>query len=220
MSVPFNPGAVLITAISNATMLEVTTAVNHNFADQTFVVLKIPIVDGLLPPAYVNNPSITYLIISGVISLVSPTKFTIDQETSNYTPFVNNQPAYAIPLTYICYANPTPTFQPAYRLITAISNATQASVTTSFAHNFFTGTIVRLLIPEATGMAPINQAIGTVTVTSPTSFTINIDTNGAGTFAIPTSSMSSDPRVDICALVVPIGEDNSILYAATRNVLN
>ena len=220
MSVPFNPGAVPIVGITNEAMLKVTTSVNNNFPNGTFIVLKIPVANGLLPPTYVNNPSITTNIISGVITVVAPNQFTIDQETTDHTPYVNSQTAYAIPLTYLCYANPTPTFQPAYRLIIAISNATQASITTSFPHNFFTGTIVRLLIPEATGMGPINQAIGTVTKTSPTTFTINIDTNKVGTFSIPTSVMSSDPRVDICALVVPIGEDNSILYAATQNVLN
>lgn len=219
MPTPFNPGAIRIGVISNAAQLQVTTIGNHNFVDGTMVVLNIPNVDGMLPPSYVDNQYILNHIVLGPIIITGLNSFTIDESTANWTPFNNIQPAYAIPWTYICYANPSPTFQPAYRLITAISNARRASITTSFDHDFYTGTVVRLMIPDATGMGAINQSQGTVTVTSPTTFTIDIDTTYVNAFAIPTVFMSSDPHVDICALVVPIGEDNSILYAATQNVL-
>jgi hypothetical protein len=221
MPTPFNPGAARITAISNAAMMQVTTQNPHNFVNDTFIVLNIPNVNGFLPASFIDYPlpASQFHLFMGIIQNVGATTFDLDQESQSLSPFVNTQPAYAIPLTYICYANPSPTFQPSYRLVTAVTNATQASITTSFAHNFSTGTIIRLMIPDATGMGVINQAFGTITVTSPTTFTIPIDTTNAGTFALPTSVQSSNPRVDICALAVPIGEDNSILYAATQNVL-
>lgn len=219
MSAPFNPGAVQISSITNAVPLEVTTSTDHNFVDNEFIVLSIPVVNGMLPPTYVNNPAVTKQIVSDYITVTGATTFTFPLETLDYSGYSSVDSAYAIPLTYICYANPDPTFQPAYRLITSISNATNAVITTSFDHDFVTGLVVRLMIPEATGMSPINQLFGTVTYIDATSFSIAIDTNKAGTFAIPTSTMSSDPRVDICALAVPIGSDNSLISAATRNVL-
>lgn len=221
MPTPFNPGAARITAITNDSMMRITTQNPHNFVNGTFVILNIPNVNGFLPAAFISYPppAPQNHLISGAITFVDPNNFTIDQESDSLSPFVNTQPAYAIPLTYICYANPSPEFQPAYRLITAITNARIATITTSFPHQFVTGTIIRLYIPQATGMGNLNQLFGTITVTSPTTFTIPLDTTNLNPFSLPGVYTSTNPQVDICALAVPIGEDSSILYAATQNVL-
>ena len=116
----------------------------------------------------------------------------------------------------VCYAIPTPVYGPAMRLIAAITNANPAVVTTTFANGYVTGTIVRLDIPPACGMQQANSMTGTIIVTSPTTFTINIDTTKFDAFSIP---MSLPSWVNICAQVVPIGEDNSILTAAVQNIL-
>lgn len=116
-----------------------------------------------------------------------------------------------------CYANPNPIFQPAMRLITAITNAAYATVTTSFAHQYRTGLIVRLDIPIACGMQQANQLTGAIIVVSPSVFTINIDTTLFDPFAIP---VGVSPHVDTCAQVVPVGEINELLTEATRNILN
>lgn len=110
------------------------------------------------------------------------------------------------------YANPFPTFQRAMRIISAITNANPASVTTTFAHQYGTGDIVRLDVPLGFGMPQINQQIGTITVTSSTIFTINIDSSGFDAFSIP----SSPPQQ---AQVVPVGEISANLAGATQNVL-
>lgn len=69
-----------------------------------------------------------------------------------------------------------PVFQKAMRIITAITNAFPASVTTSFNHNYITGMIVRLNIPMGYGMQQANQLYGPIIVTGNTTFTIDIDT--------------------------------------------
>jgi hypothetical protein len=113
------------------------------------------------------------------------------------------------------YANPFPVYQPAMRLIAAISNSNPGVVTTTFNHQYVSGTIVRLDIPAANGMPSLNQQIFPITVTSDTTFTIPIDTTNLGPFSIPMAS----PHVNTAAQVVPVGEITSTLAAATVNVL-
>lgn len=113
------------------------------------------------------------------------------------------------------YANPNPIFQPAMRLITAITNANPAVVTTSFANQFITGTIVRLDIPPACGMQQANQLMGAISVISPTTFSITIDTTQFDVFSIPIFN----PSINTAAQVVPFAELNSMLTAATQNIL-
>lgn len=115
-----------------------------------------------------------------------------------------------------CIAVMNPIFQPSMRIITAISNSNPAIITTSFAHNYVTGTIVRLDIPPADGMQQANQFSGPILVLSPTTFSMPLDTTNFDAFAIP---VSPPPTVNTCAQAVPIGEVNSILTAAVQNVL-
>lgn len=113
------------------------------------------------------------------------------------------------------YANPNPLFQPAMRLIAAITNANPAVVTTTFDHQYITGTIVRLDIPPACGMQQANQQFGPISVITPTTFSIAIDTTLYDAFVIPTFT----PLVNTAAQCVPIAEVNSILTAAVHNQL-
>ena len=114
------------------------------------------------------------------------------------------------------YADPNPEFQPAMRVITGITNANPTSITTSFAHQYQTGLIVRIYIPLHYGMDLLNQQYGPITVTSPTTFTMPIDTTGFAPFVTPALNPGHNytgPQV------VPIGNVNSSIYLATRNVL-
>lgn len=115
-----------------------------------------------------------------------------------------------------CYAQQNPVFQPAMRLITAITNSNPATVTTSFAHQYITGTIVRLDIPPADGMQQADQFVGPIIVTGTTTFTLPLDTTTFQPFSIPVSPL---PQINTCAQVVPIGEVTPILTAAVQNVL-
>lgn len=69
-----------------------------------------------------------------------------------------------------------PTYQPAMRIISSITNANPVTITTSFNHQYLTGTIVRLDIPSGFGMTQLNQQYAPITVTSTTTFTMPIDT--------------------------------------------
>jgi hypothetical protein len=115
-----------------------------------------------------------------------------------------------------CYADPNPIFQPAMRLISAITNANPAMVTTTFAHQYKTGLICRLDLPLAVGMQQANGLSGAIVVNSPATFFIDIDTTYFDLFSIPPSP---PPLVNTCAQVVPVGELNELLTQATRNVL-
>jgi hypothetical protein len=108
-----------------------------------------------------------------------------------------------------------PVFQPAMRIISSISNSFPVEVTTTFDHNYITGTIIRLDIPPGYTMQQINQQFGPITVTSDTTFTIPIDTTQYDVFVAP----SAYPYSYQYAQCIPFAEINSILTAATQNVL-
>lgn len=114
------------------------------------------------------------------------------------------------------YAQQYPIFQPSMRIITAITNAANALVTTSFPHQYLTGTIVRLDIPSGYGIQQANGRHGEITVTSSTTFTIDIDTSLMDPF-IPMPALVIDQKQQ--PQVVSFGEDNAMLTAAVQNVL-
>jgi hypothetical protein len=108
-----------------------------------------------------------------------------------------------------------PVFQPAMRVITAITNTLPAVVTTNLNHQYVNGMTVRLNVPRGFGMVQANQKQGIITVTGPTTFTLPIDATNFDIFAAPTKF----PANKQSAVVTPIGEINSMLSAATKNVL-
>ena len=108
-----------------------------------------------------------------------------------------------------------PVFQPAMRIVTAITNDNPAMVTTSFDHQYKDGTIVRIDLPLGYGMQQINQQYAPITVTSPTTFALAIDTRLYDAFSVPITF----PNDAQFAQVVPIGQVNETLRAAVQNVL-
>ena len=107
-----------------------------------------------------------------------------------------------------CYAEMNPAFQPAMRIVTAISQSNPATITTSFAHQYANGIIVRLDIPLSNGMQQIAGITFPITVTGPTTFTVPVDSTNYQAFT----------NVN-CSMVIPIGELNSQFTNATYNVL-
>lgn len=110
--------------------------------------------------------------------------------------------------SYVAF--PFPTFQPALRLIQSITNGFPCTVTTTFNHQYKTGTIVRLDILPGSGMPEANQLFSPIIVTSPTTFTMNLDTTTFDPFVLVGDAQSQ---------AIPIGEVSSMLTAATQNVL-
>lgn len=111
-----------------------------------------------------------------------------------------------------------PVFAPAMRIVSNITNANPAVVTTTFAHNYISGNIVRIDMPTNPynlanfGMDQINGQFAPIVVTGPTTFTIAIDTTLYTPFSTPSFTFNY-PQV------VPIAELSSQLTAAVQNVL-
>ena len=112
-------------------------------------------------------------------------------------------------------AFPYPIFQRSMRIVSAISQATQAQITTTFNHQYRSGEIVRLVIPLGFGMQQINQMYAPITVTGLTTFTMPIDSTKFDAFSVA----STFPDNQQYAQVVPIAEIASQLEGATQNVL-
>jgi len=122
-----------------------------------------------------------------------------------------------------CYVVDNPAYYPAMRLILTITNTYPVTVTTTLDnaiagnHNYTSGLIVRIQIPVICGMQELDNFVGEITVTGPTTFTMDIDTAKFGLFAIP--AVPFPVWADTCAQVLPVGENNSMLTEAIRNIL-
>lgn len=108
-----------------------------------------------------------------------------------------------------------PIYQPAMRIITAITQGNPAQVTTSPNHQYKTGLIVRIYVYPVNGMEQINQQTGAITVTGLNTFTIPIDTTNYDPFVAPGMPTANNDE----ACVVPIGEVNELTSLAVQNVL-
>lgn len=127
-----------------------------------------------------------------------------------------------IPNTPNYYGVEFPMFQKAMRNILSITQAENALVTTTFDgtnpgnHQYNTGLIVRLYVPQGFGMVQANELYGRITVVNDTQFTISIDTTNFDAFVVPDYQPGA---FGTPAQVVPIGEINQQLTQATQNVL-
>ena len=109
-------------------------------------------------------------------------------------------------------------YVPARKVVTAITNANPAIVTTSIAHDYVSGVIVRMNIPESTsledyGMPQINQQFAPIQVIDSTNFYIDIDTRLYEPLHIPMNQQ----QYPQC---IAIGELNDHLDGAVHNSLN
>lgn len=106
-----------------------------------------------------------------------------------------------------------PQFQPAMRIITAVTNGFPCIVTTSFAHNYLTGLVVRLDIPENYGMVQANQLFAPITYIDAVTFSMPIDTTYFDPFVVPLPGV-----ISTLAQAVPMAEVAAELYQAVRDV--
>jgi hypothetical protein len=130
-----------------------------------------------------------------------------------------------------CLCQAAPIFQPAMRLISAITLGNPTIITTTYttyvsggslvnvpaAHQYSTGLIVRLDIPPACGADQLNQYVGQITVIDLTTFSLPVDSTNFEPFVIPV--LPNPSWALTCAQVVPIGEDTFLTTLATQNVL-
>lgn len=128
----------------------------------------------------------------------------------------------AIPNTPNYYGVQFPTFQRAMRNILTITQSDNALITTTFDginpgdHQYQTGLIVRLYVPDGFGMVQVNGSYGPITVVNSTQFTLPIDTTNFDPFVVPAFEPG---HFGTPAQVVPFGEINELLTEATQNVL-
>jgi hypothetical protein len=110
------------------------------------------------------------------------------------------------------------------RIITAITNAYPAVITTQVNHLYTTGMVVRIVIPQADGMQQLNNYLGEIIVTGLDTFTVDVDSTYFDVFTVPVDNWT-DPingisiHIDTCAQVLPVGENAYKLDAAMRNTL-
>jgi hypothetical protein len=113
-------------------------------------------------------------------------------------------------------AQTNPIFQPAMRIINNINTGQVTTVVTTFPNQYTVGLIVRLNIPEGYSLQEIDQKTGTIIeIIDPTTFVIDLDSYGLGTFTVPTEFPYDLQE----AQVTPVGEINEQLTNATRNIL-
>lgn len=127
-----------------------------------------------------------------------------------------------IPNTPNYYGVPLPTFQRAMRNILSITQADNALITTTFDginpgnHQYQTGLIVRLYIPQGFGMVQADEFSGAITVVNDTQFTLPLNSTNFDAFVVPAFQPGA---FGTPAQVVPVGEVNTLLTEATQNVL-
>ena len=106
------------------------------------------------------------------------------------------------------------TWSPISHIITDITQANPGVVTTSQPHGYITGQYVRIDMqpkPWLFGMTQVNNIVFLITVLSPTTFSINMDTTNFDAFIALTRPQSPQ--------VIPVGEVSSTLLAAEKNTL-
>ena len=113
-------------------------------------------------------------------------------------------------------------FQPAMRCILSITNSFPVVITTTYdgvnpgEHGYHQHAIMRLYIPRGWGMQPLNHFKGVICVTSPTTFTMDIDTTLFDPLVMPTvqpTLWATPPQV------VPVGRVSQLYKYSTNNVL-
>lgn len=108
-----------------------------------------------------------------------------------------------------------PIWAPRTRLITAITQASQAVVTMSVTHGYTVGMKVQFYVGAEFGMTQINSLIGKITAinTTTNTITVDIDTQAFTAFAWPAAAAYPFTF----AQVVPVGEIPTITSGVTVN---
>lgn len=104
-------------------------------------------------------------------------------------------------------------FTPQARVISNITNANPAVVTTTQPHGYLTLLFIRFFLPAPTyfGMQQLNGQFSQIIVLSPTTFSIPIDTTQINAF-----TTSGNSQVPQC---ISMAENASTLLQAERNAL-
>lgn len=185
-----------VASISAANPAVVTSAANHGLA--TGDIVRISSVIGL---NVLNG-------LEFVITVTGLTTFTIPVDTS----------AQAGPGAggFLQRIIPPVEWVPERSIITGISQAVSAVVTTSVPHGYQVGAIVRLLVPQNFGMSQANGQLVTITaVPSANTFTTNLNTLAFTAFAFPAQAPAFAATF---AQVTPVGELTGTFASSEANL--
>lgn len=103
------------------------------------------------------------------------------------------------------------TWTPLRQEISNITNANPGVVTTVDDHGYLNGLYVRIVLPANFGMQQVNSNIYLITVLSPTTFSIDVDTTTYDAFTLGSSNQVPQ--------VIPVGEVALTLANVERNTL-
>lgn len=109
-----------------------------------------------------------------------------------------------------------PIFYPRKRVVSKITQAAQAVVTTTVNHGYQVGQQIRFTNANqvrpgsaAYGMVEINNVTGNIVATTASTFTVDVDTTGFTAFAFPLTANYPFTPLE----VVPVGEDTATALA-------
>jgi len=135
----------------------------------------------------------------------------------SYTLGYLNSAGFAAPATNADYRIIPPKYYSPYRRwITGITQAVNAVITVSVAHNYLVGDKIRIIVPNQYGMTQINGLLATVTAVTVSTLTVDIDSSAFTPFAYPTSAVAG-AGVSF-PLIVPVGEVATKLTSSMDNV--
>ena len=145
-----------------------------------------------------NNPAvgnIVRMIDTTGMQQIAGLDFTVTAVTGgvDYTLGYLDASGYAAAATNADYrVIPAKYYTPYRRWILNISQAANAVVSVSVAHNYLVGDKVTIHVPDANfGMTEIDGMTGTITAVTANTFTIDIDTTAFTAFAFPTSAIAA-----------------------------
>lgn len=197
-ALPLIGGSVATTASTNVTRPVVSTASTAGIAVGSVVRMSNTAqtdVNGvdMVVGAFVANTSITLLAASNALATAPGV--------------IGGAGFYRI-------INTDPLFYPRNRIITNITRAVNANVSTSIAHGLTPGQEIRFGIPAASGMIQLNPTpqnnylqASVVTVVDDYNITINLDTTAFTAFTWPTAVPNQMPVT--FPQLTPVGEDTA-----------
>jgi hypothetical protein len=106
-------------------------------------------------------------------------------------------------------------FFPGNRVISNITAASPAVVTTLVDHGYSSGQVVRMTVPASCGMTQMNGLTGTITVLTAATFSINIDATTFTAFNFPVAAFGAFTP----AQVTPMGVQPSLLTVNTTDAI-
>lgn len=184
-----------INSITKANPAVVTTTTNHGYAD------------GDLVRIYNNTVMKQLGGIVFTVTVTGATTFTIPINT-NVTNFTAETGASVQKLFAVNE------FFPLNNVITGITAANPAVITTARAHGYVAGSIFRVNVPSIFGMTQMNGLKATAVSVTSTTITTDIDSSAFTAFGWPAASSVPFSYAEIN----PIGESSSILTQAERNI--